>query len=98
MKMEKKRFTVSRRLIAAQMANNLRVRRSLRKLRSDIEAGLSPNDLIPTPRGMVPRWQLLAFADRVYRGTFANVIEARKELFREQGRAEPELGRNPRTE
>ena len=95
MKMTKKRFTISRRLIAAQMANNLHVRRSLRQLRSDIEAGLSPNDLIPTPRGMVPRWQLLAFADRVYRGTFANVIEARKELFREQRCAAPAMGKKP---
>ncbi len=87
--MIKKKFQMHRRLIATEMVNNLRVRRSLNQLRMDMEAGLSPNELIPTPLGRVPRWLLLAFADRVYRATFANVIEARKALFRAQGQTLP---------
>ena len=87
--MNKKKYHAQRRLIAAEIGNNLRVRRSLRQLRTDLDAGLPPNELVSTPRGRVPRWLLMAFADRVYRATFANVIAARKALLREQGLPAP---------
>lgn len=80
--MKQKPFAANRRVIAVEVANLLSLRRSMRRLRSEIEEGQSPTEMVRTPRGEIARHMLLLYAELSFVNGLQRVCAARRVLFR----------------
>lgn len=79
---------MARQLVASELLNLLRVRRSLIQLRRTTHAG-NENGLVRTPMGLHTRGYLLAIAERTFSQVVKRVCLARRALFIEMEAAEP---------
>lgn len=78
-----KPFAANRRVIALEIENLLRIRRTMARVTLELEAGLPPEGLINTGAGrLMPRHMLLAYARLAFANGMKNVGMARKVLFR----------------
>jgi hypothetical protein len=85
--MTQKPFAANRRVIAVEIKNLLSLRRSMRRLRSELAAGRSPVEMVRTPRGDIPRGMLLRYAEVSFGFGVAKVCAARRVLFRKAAEA-----------
>ena len=88
--MKTKPFPAYRRVIAVELQNLLRIRRSMSRLRREIDQGLPTSGLIRTARGEMTRGMLLVYAEAAFMNGLRNVCAARRVLFRLQNPAEAE--------
>lgn len=82
--MTKKPFPAYRRIIAVELQNLLRVRRSMNRLRQELAIGLPASGMIRTARGHMTRGMLLQYAQAAFLNGLKNVCVARRVLFRMQ--------------
>jgi len=91
--MNKKPYAANRRVIAVEISNLLSLRRTMRRLRGEIAAGRSPTEMLRTPRGDIPRYMLLRFAEVSFGIGLKRICAARRVLFRlrtaEKGTEQP---------
>lgn len=80
--MRTKPFAANRRVIAVEIKNMLQLRRSLRRLRSELATGRSAAELVRTPRGDIARGMLLRYAEAAFGLSVARACAARRVLFR----------------
>lgn len=80
--MNQKHFSANRRVIAVEIANVLSLRRTMRRLRNEIAAGRSPNEMLRTPRGDIPRHMLLRYAEVSFGIGLKRICAGRRVLFR----------------
>ena len=80
--MTQKPFAANRRVIAIEIRNMLQLRRSMRRLRSELAAGRSPAEMVRTPRGDITRGMLLRYAEVAFGLSVARACAARRVLFR----------------
>lgn len=80
--MKTKPFAANRRVIAVEIKNMLHLRRSMRRLRSEIAAGRSAAEMLRTPRGDIARGILLRYAEASFGLSVARACAARRVLFR----------------
>lgn len=90
--MMQKPFAANRRVIAVEIANLLSLRRSMKRLRSELAAGRSPTEMMRTPRGDIPRYMLLRYAEVSFGFGVGRVCAARRVLFRLNSSAAGEMG------
>lgn len=78
-----KPFAANRRIIAVELSNLLRIRRTITRMSRELEAGLPPGEMIATGGGrQIPRQMLLAYARIAFSNGLRNVCLARKALFK----------------
>jgi hypothetical protein len=75
-------FAANRRVIAVEISNLLSLRRAMKRLRGDMAAGRSPTEMLRTPRGDMPRYMLLRFAEVSFEIGPKRICAARGVLFR----------------
>lgn len=80
--MIQKPFAAHRRVIAVEIANMLSLRRTMKRLRRELEAGRPAAEMLRTPRGDIPRYMLLRFAEVSFGIGLKRVCAARRVLFR----------------
>jgi hypothetical protein len=80
--MIQKPFAAHRRVIAVEISNMLSLRRTMKRLRGELQAGRSATEMLHTPRGDIPRYMLLRFAEVSFEIGLKKVCAARRVLFR----------------
>lgn len=83
----RKPFPAHRRVIAVELHNLLRIRRSLAKLRRELREGRSASEMVRTARGAMTRAMLLAYAEAAFMNGLRSVCAARRVLFRLENEA-----------
>ena len=85
--MIQKPFAAHRRVIAVEIGNMLSLRRTMKRLRRELDAGRPAAEMLRTPRGDIPRYMLLRFAEVSFGIGLKRVCAARRVLFRMAAKA-----------